>query len=411
MLFFDTCALLEQSKLPSKFYISSTTYTELEEIKTSRWKDEDVKYKARQVVNFLKDNVDAREIIFTQERDFQQFREDEAPFLPNNNDGRILFDACQAKKQCSEDIVFVTEDGLCGEFAMLLGLDTMEADKSDRGYKGYTIIEIQDEEELGVLYTNLFTHPDLYDFVENQYILIRYKGIIQNDVYKFTKGRVEDIPYPTFYNKYFGKIKPQDPFQMCLMDSMIHNQITLAGGVAGAGKSYLSLGFLLQQLEQGKIDRIILFCNTVAVKDAARLGFYPGTKVDKLMDSQIGNFLSSKLGSDIEVERMIDEGQIILLPLADSRGYDSTGMRAGIYVQESQNLSVEHMKLILQRIGEDCICILDGDYDSQVDMVSYQGINNGLRRVSEVFKGESLYGQVNLPIIHRSKIADIASRM
>ena len=76
-------------------------------------------------------------------------------------------------------------------------------------------------------------------------------------------------------------------------------------GPAGSGKSYLSLAYLLHRLEKNKIDKIIIFCNTVATKDSAKLGFYPGTRDEKLLDSQIGNFLSSKFGGRIEVERMI----------------------------------------------------------------------------------------------------------
>ena len=50
------------------------------------------------------------------------------------------------------------------------------------------------------------------------------------------------------------------------------------------------------------------------------------------------------------------------------------------------------MKLALQRIGEDSICILDGDDDTQVDLGVYAGTNNGLKRVSKVFRGQDFYG-------------------
>lgn len=56
-------------------------------------------------------------------------------------------------------------------------------------------------------------------------------------------------------------------------------------GPAGSGKTFLSLAFLLNQLERGRIDKIIVFCNTVATKNSAKLGYYPGDKNDKLLDS------------------------------------------------------------------------------------------------------------------------------
>ena len=182
-------------------------------------------------------------------------------------------------------------------------------------------------------------------------------------------------------------------------------------GPAGSGKTYMSLGFLLSMLEKHRIDKIIVFCNTVATKDSAKLGYYPGSRDEKLLDSQIGNLLASKLGSKLEVERMMQEEKLVLLPLSDIRGFDTTGMRAGVYISEAQNMSVSLMKLALQRIGEDSICIIDGDDKTQVDSVEFAGNNNGMRRASKVFRGNDMYGEVELVNIHRSRIAALAEYM
>lgn len=74
-------------------------------------------------------------------------------------------------------------------------------------------------------------------------------------------------------------------------------------------------------------------------------------------------------------------------------------------------MDTELMKLALQRIGEDCICIIDGDFKTQVDMVEYEGINNGMKRASEVFRGSDIYGEVTLKAIHRSEIATLADKI
>lgn len=108
---------------------------------------------------------------------------------------------------------------------------------------------------------------------------------------------------------------------------------------------------------------------------------------------------------------MIQQEQLVLLPLSDIRGYDTSGMRAGIYISEAQNLDIDLMKLTLQRIGEDSICIIDGDCKAQVDDVNFSGSNNGMRRVSEVFRGENIYGEITLKKIHRSRIAEIAEKL
>ena len=191
----------------------------------------------------------------------------------------------------------------------------------------------------------------------------------------------------------------------------MNNKITMIKGPAGAGKSLLSVGYLFYLLEKGKIDKIIIFCNTIATKNSARLGFYPGTRDEKLLDSQIGNFLSSKLGSQLAVEQLIQSEKLLLLPMSDIRGYDTSGMNAGIYITEAQNLDIQLLKLALQRAGEDSIFILDGDIDSQVDLIDYEGVNNGMRRASKVFRGSDIYGEVTLKTIHRSKIAELAQML
>lgn len=85
-------------------------------------------------------------------------------------------------------------------------------------------------------------------------------------------------------------------------DSLINNKITLVKGKAGSGKTFLSLAYLLCLLEKNKIDKIIIFCNTIATKGSAKLGFYPGSRNEKLLDSQIGNLLASKFGDRMVVE-------------------------------------------------------------------------------------------------------------
>jgi predicted ribonuclease YlaK len=171
------------------------------------------------------------------------------------------------------------------------------------------------------------------------------------------------------------------------------------------------MSYLLHLLDKDKIDKIIIFCNPVATKNSAKLGFYPGSRDEKLLDSQIGNFLIAKLGGRMAVEQLINTERLILLPFSDIRGYDTSGMNAGVLMTEAQNTSVDMMKLILQRIGEDSKVVIDGDDKTQLDLSEYAGKNNGLRRVSEVFRGEDIYGEVTLQKIHRSRIATIAENM
>lgn len=267
------------------------------------------------------------------------------------------------------------------------------------------------DDEMAAFYTDLTINH--YDSLVGEYLIIRdfNKEIQDRRCWSGTEYR--PLNYPTFSSDWFGDVKPikGDIQQQFVADSFFNNRITLVKGPAGSGKTFLSLGYLLSQLDHGRIDKIIVFCNTVATKNAAKLGYLPGDRNDKLLDSQIGNLLASKLGGRIAVEQLIEGEKLLLLPFSDIRGYDTSGMNAGIYISEAQNLDISLMKLALQRIGEDCICVIDGDQKTQVDDIAFSGANNGMRRVSKIFRGANFYGEVELQQTHRSRIAQLAELM
>lgn len=415
-LFYDTCALLDQGKYifekQKMFYISSITLKELEYIKTSASKDQDIKYKARRTIELLA-KYEHNFGIITYEKDWDKELEN-YPVLSDNNDSKIILSALHLKRDTNEDVLFITQDYFCKRIAAAAGLTVEYILDEDLPYTGYIEVTASNDDELADFYnlTYSFKNNNSFNLLYNQYLILKDKDNTPIDYYKYDGEKYCRVPdFYCFESKQFGKVKPKDEYQLIAMDSLVKNKITVLRGPAGSGKSYLSMAFLFAQLEKGNIDKILIFCNTVAANGAAKLGYYPGSKDDKLLDSQIGNFLASKLGDKTEVERLIDQGIISLLPLADVRGFDTSGMRAGVYITESQNMDVELMRLALQRIGDDCICILDGDSDAQVDSSLYAGSNNGLKRVSKVFRGEEIYGEVTLPNIYRSRIANIAQRL
>lgn len=411
-LFYDTCALLDELhnafKTDEKFIISGLTLKELEHIKTASNKDADVKFRARRLIHLLEDYEDKYEVMLYDSQWDSILREH--IFLSDNNDSRIILSAL--KRSEKEDIIFVTTDLCCKRLASALNLKVQYLRYNDtQKYCGFKEI-ILDNDGLADFYSTLADKTaNPFDLLINEYLLIKNLNNEIIDKYKFTEDGLKQIPFTSFESRMFGKIKPKDEYQLIVMDSMRKNKITMIRGAAGTGKSFLSFGFLFDKLEKHEIEKIIIFCNTVATSGSAKLGYYPGSKDEKLLDSQIGNLLASKLGDKAEVERLIAEGLIVLLPMSDIRGYDTTGMKAGIYISEAQNLDIELMRLALQRIGEDSICILDGDSDTQVDLAIYAGNNNGMRRVSEVFRGDPVYGEVTLKNIHRSRIAKLAQQM
>lgn len=411
--FYDTSSLLLRAEdlftkeEDQNIAISSITLKELENIKTSITKSPEAKCAARHLLRLL-DQVPIQIIIYKE----KYIKYIEKYELPINDDMRILACAIAFDKLYPDEVTFVTNDLSLKVIANLyFGEDSIESvQQEEEIYHGYSDIMLN-EEEMSDFYQNL--HSNIGKNMINSYLIVRNTDGQIVDRLRWNGAKYVPIVYGNFKSKYFGEVKPvkEDVYQAFAADSLIRNTITMLKGPAGSGKSYLALGYLMNQLEHGKIDKIIIFANPVATKGSARLGFYPGTKDEKLLDSQIGNFLTSKIGGRIEVERLLQEEKIVLLPFSDIRGYDTTGMKAGIYITEAQNLDTNLMKLALQRIGEDSICIIDGDNKTQVDLVEYSGLNNGMKRLSKVFRGKDIYGEVELKIIHRSKIAEIAEQL
>lgn len=413
--FYDTCSLLLAGEKilqsEERFIISSITLKELERIKTSANKDEEIKYQARVLLHLLDQYHDKYDVIIHTKINEDNVTEAD---LELNDDLRILSDAiyCNNTPKYRDRIIFITNDLSLKNIANLFFgdgmIESIEEEVDDyHGYKEATI----DDETMAQFYQDIkFNHFDLHI---GEYLILRdINGtIIDTRVWTGTEHRY--LKYGDFESIWFGKIKPyeKDIYQKLLFDSLMNNKITMIKGPAGSGKTLISLGYLMSQLDKGALDKIVVFCNTVATANSAKLGYLPGTKDEKLLDSQIGNLLISKFGGRDAVEQLINSEKLVLLPFSDIRGYDTTGMKAGIYISEAQNLDITLMKLALQRIGEDCICIIDGDEKSQVDMIAYEGKRNGMRRVSKVYRGHEIYGEVELKNIYRSRIARIADEL
>ena len=409
--FLDTCALLDlqQGIFAYNFLISNITLSELDSIKESATKDEETKYAAKRIIRLLDENEGKYEVIIY-DASLDETLKNKSILI--NNDSRLVASAKQYSLE-HEDMVFVSSDLNCRNIARALGLkvEAPFTDYSEDDYTGYKEVQMSDE-ELALFYNKIYpSNENVYNLKNNEYLLITDSSNKVIDKYRWFIDEYIKVQYPTLDSAYFGKITPKDAYQQIAMNSLINNQITMLKGPAGTGKSYLAFGYMFSLLEHGKIDKIIVFCNTVATKGSAKLGFYPGSRTEKLLDSQIGNLLESKLGDKVIVEDLILKNKLILLPMSDIRGYDTSGMNAAIYISEAQNLDIELMRLALQRIGEDSICIIDGDDKTQVDMAMYAGSHNGMKRTSEVFRGTDFYGEVALRNIYRSKIAALAQQL
>lgn len=175
-----------------------------------------------------------------------------------------------------------------------------------------------------------------------------------------------------------GVIKPRTPNQAQYLMNMVTHDITFGIGPAGTGKTYLAVAAAVDALERQEIRRILL--TRPAVEAGEKLGFLPGDlsqKVDPYL-RPLYDALFEMLGFE-RVEKLIERNVIEVAPLAYMRG--RTLNDAFIILDESQNTTVEQMKMFLTRIGFNSRAVITGDV-TQIDLP--RGAKSGLRHAIEV---------------------------
>lgn len=175
-----------------------------------------------------------------------------------------------------------------------------------------------------------------------------------------------------------GIIKPRTPNQTQYLENILSHDITFGIGPAGTGKTYLAVAAAVDALERQEIRRILL--TRPAVEAGEKLGFLPGDlsqKVDPYL-RPLYDALFEMLGFE-RVEKLIDLNVIEVAPLAYMRG--RTLNDAFIILDESQNTTIEQMKMFLTRIGFNSKAVITGDI-TQVDLPRH--IKPGLHHAIEV---------------------------
>ncbi len=178
-----------------------------------------------------------------------------------------------------------------------------------------------------------------------------------------------------------GVIKPRTPNQASYIANILDHDITFGIGPAGTGKTYLAVAAAVDALERQEIRRILL--TRPAVEAGEKLGFLPGDlsqKVDPYL-RPLYDALFEMLGFE-RVEKLIERNVIEVAPLAYMRG--RTLNDAFIILDESQNTTVEQMKMFLTRIGFNSKAVITGDV-TQIDLP--RNARSGLKHAIEVLSG------------------------
>ena len=176
-------------------------------------------------------------------------------------------------------------------------------------------------------------------------------------------------------------VKPRGKNQNNYLSNMNNYEVNFGVGPAGTGKTYLAVAKAVEMLVNESVKKIILI--RPAVEAGEKLGFLPGDlsqKVDPYL-RPLYDALYEMLGFE-QVVRLLEKEILEVAPLAYLRG--RTLNNAFIIMDESQNTSVDQMKMFLTRMGFGSFAIINGDM-TQIDLP--KNVESGLSHALKVLDG------------------------
>lgn len=404
-LFLDTNALLNlgENAFKEKFFIAQKTLEEIENIKVSGSKDGEIKYKARQISRLLDKHDGDYDVVLYSPKIKEII---ESYFLSETPDNIILASAYYYNLNVSK--VLVCSDDLNCKFISrnifelpTKGVSDINLVKNLDEYLGYKELTLSDEE---MSYFYCHTNENIYDCILNEYLIIKKSDGEVVDYRKWDGFEYKAVSYKQINSAFMGKVKPLNPQQVIAFDMLQNKEQTIKviSGKFGTGKDMIMIANALKLIEEGKFDKLIYIRNAVDVKDSSAIGFLPGSKDEKLRPYAMP--LADHLGGETGLEMQMMTGTIEIEHLGYIRGRDIKNTI--IYVSEAENLTKEHVQLLIGRVGEGSALWMNGDF-KQTDSALFRS-NNGLLSTVQKLAGHEKFGYVQLQKTERSETAAMA---
>mgnify|MGYP001174603805 CR=1 FL=1 len=282
--------------------------------------------------------------------------------------------------------------------------DYFKDDLDDDGhYSGWTTIELENK-SINNFYENGKVETDA-ELFENQFVVAKEGKQSLLGIYK--SGEIIELKQSI---SQAIKIVPRNKEQRFAVEALRDPDIPLVTltGLAGSGKTFLSLMAALEGLQEDRYSRIII---TRSLQPVGRdIGYLPGDLKEKMDPwlAPIFDNIKHAFKDTTYVDIMMEKGTIEVAPLSFIRG--RTFPNSFVLVDESQNASIHELKTIVTRVGENSKIVLLGDTD-QIDTPYITKRSSGLNIVTEKFKKSSLHAHIHLPRGQRSNLATEASRL
>lgn len=273
-----------------------------------------------------------------------------------------------------------------------------------KNYTGYKEIALNSD-EMGLLYNG--SSPLGEQFAYNEYLLLKNEDgeIVDKLVWKGDK--FVPVRYTMVENNFIGTVKPRNPQQEIAFHMLKDEESTvkLITGRWGTGKTMLLATMAYDLIRKGKFDKIVWIRNNVQVKDTDQLGALPGDELQKMLPYVMP--LADHVGGIEGLRSLLEDGTIEVIPLGFLRG---RSIRNSIIISsEAENLTKEHIQLLLGRVDEGSNLWMDADL-RQRDRVSFER-SAGIETLVERLCGDPLFGYVHLVKTERSKTAQLADKL
>lgn len=176
-------------------------------------------------------------------------------------------------------------------------------------------------------------------------------------------------------------VKARTKNQQRLVELYKTNDLLMAIGPAGSGKTYTAIALAVGALKNREVKRIIL--TRPAVEAGERLGFLPGDLKEKLDPylQPLYDALNDMI-PPAKLQKFMEEGVVQIAPLAYMRG--RTLDNAFVILDEAQNTTLPQMKMFLTRMGRNAKFIVTGDL-TQIDLPKKS--DSGLKRTVDMLEG------------------------
>ena len=267
-------------------------------------------------------------------------------------------------------------------------------------YVGYQIVPYDPDAFPLIQQGNL---PPGVELLPNEYLVVA-DGETEVGCYRWTGATLTHMPYRQINSKFLGRVKARNTQQQLVIDILYQPDVTIkvVTGKFGTGKDFLMCSAAIDQMERGKFEKIVWVRNNIEVKNSKPIGHLPGEYRDKLLPYAMP--LADHLGGVEGLEMLCNQGKIEIVHLGFIRGRDIK--KSIILCSECENMTKEHIQLMIGRVGEGSSLWLNGDF-KQVDHQVFAE-NNGLLTAVEKLKGHPRFGYVKLIKSERSETAAMA---